>query len=415
MNKDKILSRCTYDLCVKYPFFGLFLSELNRKFTTRKEIVTACVAKAKDSINIELLVNEEFFMALNDNQRQTVLAHETLHCIYNHFFFSEFMPDKFVLNLAADCCINQELRNADEPFEAIEGWVVPEKYPELKLEKNRGTEYYYSEFTKAKKNKEDSAGRGEDDPNEPKGNGKGTSGDKDFDRDISNPMDIHITWDELTAGMSNIEKEVLKNQIRESLKEIIKSTGIGNVPKSILEQLENINSKKSVVNWKQIVRQFVSSSIAVDRINTRKRPNYRFKDAKGYKADFKSYIIFSIDSSGSISDYQLSEFFNEIHHAYKQNVKIYIHVWDTNVHQEYEYKGEKKVIRHCAGGTDASPSIEKANREKMKYDGLIILTDGYIPPPIYSHLPTLWVITEDGDSNFKHNGRKIKLNSSKNS
>lgn len=410
---NKLLNRCTYDLCVKYPFFGLFLSELNKKFTTRSDIGTACVAKAKESINIELLVNEKFFLSLNEKQRQTVLAHETLHCIYNHFFFAEFMPDKFVLNLAADCCINQELRNAKDPFEPIEGWIVPEKYPNLKLEKNKGTEYYYSEFIKAKDKKDKSAQRGEDDPNGEPGNGKGTSGDKDFDRDISSNVDIHITWNELTAGMSNIEKEVLKNQIKESLKEIVKNSGIGNVPNSILEQLKEDNSKKSIVPWRQILRQFISSSIAVDRVNTRKKPNYRFKDSKGYKPDYKSSIIFSIDSSGSISDDQLVEFFNEIHHAYKQNVKIYIHVWDTDVHQEYEYKGEKKVMRHCSGGTDASPSIEKANKEKMLYDGLIILTDGYIPPPTQSHLPTLWVITRDGDSDFEHNGRKIRLNSSK--
>ena len=60
------------------------------------------------------------------------------------------------------------------------------------------------------------------------------------------------------------------------------------------------------------------------------------------KKIFKQKILVGIDTSGSVSDDELCEFFSELYHMYKANVSITIAECDAKINRIYEYNGFKK-------------------------------------------------------------------------
>jgi predicted metal-dependent peptidase len=55
------------------------------------------------------------------------------------------------------------------------------------------------------------------------------------------------------------------------------------------------------------------------------------------------------------------EFFNEIHHIYKTDVKISIIECDAEIHRIYEYNGKMPKFVQGRGGTAMSPIIDYYN------------------------------------------------------
>jgi len=413
MNYEKSLANVIFDLNTSEQFYGYFLAELNKSFSN--DFPTACVAKFPNSANVELIIGKKFWEEVDDDEiRKSIVTHELLHVLFNHFFFNSFLTDKTLLNLAADCSINQminsKLWKVPEP-------ILPSLFPELNLNLMEGTEYYYNKFKEAKDKKEQSGNKGEDSKGEGEkpGNGKGTSGCGNFDTFIdSNYEDWHKSWDEITKNMSEGEKELLKKQIASSVREAVKETekSRGTLPAHLKNLIEDtIQIKKPVVSWKDLFKQFVGSCMSSDPFRTRKRPNFRFDDAPANRTKQKIRLACCIDESGSVGQDELNQFYNEIHHMYKNGVKIDILHWDTEVHAVTQYKGEKVSIRHCAGGTQASSAIDYVNTHRKDYDLSVVLTDGYIEhEPSPSLLPLLWVISSNGSDSFSHKSKKLKIN-----
>lgn len=105
MDYEKSLTELAWELVIDEPFYGLFLTELNKRFVDdNSRIPTACVATAPDSINVSLLINKGFWKDYlkNDSQRKYVLMHELLHVIYEHFLFRDIRTDHLIDNIACD-------------------------------------------------------------------------------------------------------------------------------------------------------------------------------------------------------------------------------------------------------------------------------------------------------------------------
>ncbi len=86
----------------KYMFYGLFLSEVNKSFSTR--IPTACLGKHPNASVPIMLFNPEFWANLKTDEEKTfLLLHETCHYIYESFYWhKEFNWEKLLSNLAMD-------------------------------------------------------------------------------------------------------------------------------------------------------------------------------------------------------------------------------------------------------------------------------------------------------------------------
>lgn len=401
-----ILDEVCISLAASYPIYAYFLSDLNRRYATEKEkekIPEATIQKYGGTTMVELVVNKDYLLSLPEEQRVMVLMHQLLHIIFSHQFLAPVMPDNDVRALATDMAINQIIRedsriikNGTSSVSLPEGWVQETSFPPLTFPSGLGSVEYYNILMDLKQKKED----------------EGSCGSKALDAAFdANPGEGHGGMDEIGEGMSDAEKEFAKSQVESKIKEGLEnsSSGIGSSPwlREAFPHLFVITPP--TVNWKHIIRQFIASSISSSTRRTRKRPNKRFEDAPGNTTDYRSRIIFSMDSSGSISDKEFEEFHNEMHHLYKTGVEVEVHVWDAAPPEEYSYKGKPIVKRTASGGTDARYTIERANQRKRDCDALIILTDGFIPDPPSSRIPTLWVITENGSIDFPHHAKKIRM------
>ena len=208
----------------------------------------------------------------------------------------------------------------------------------------------------------------------------------------------------------------MRKEIQEMTRRVAEETQKlrGNIPSHIANAIkEDFGNKPPVISWKTLFNRFVGSTLTTEIYQTRKRPNFRFEDAPSNKYKNKVRIVVGCDSSGSVSDHELREFFGQIKHMWRAGVKVDICMWDAECDDAYDYKGENVYKRTKSGGTRASCFIEYVNENKRRknWTCAINLTDGYIEDaPIKCNIPMLWVITSSGNVGFKHHAKKIKLN-----
>lgn len=418
MTRERELSNLIFEVIMdrNTMFYGFFLSELNKSFTPDKRVETAAVSKHASSVNIELMFNPEYWDEIGldekvkgNKQRQFTLFHEVCHVIYEHIqgSWDWLVKDKVIGNLAMDMFINQTLIKTDAP----EGVIFPESFPNLQIPYGEGTEFYYKLLEKAKQNKKVSQDKGE--PNGKGEPGKGTSGDTNLDDHLENNEDYHITWEDLTKNMSDNEKKLLDKQIQKSLAEAVEQTekSRGTIPVHLKDALiKKLEVKLPVTDWKLVVRQFAGNSQKVENYRTRKRENFRFPDTPANKTKQKPSIAVCVDTSGSVGEKELQEFFNEIYHIWKAGVFVDLVHWDTQVHLVEEYKGQREVKRVSSGGTFMSSAVEHINKNRKKYDCAIILSDGFVEGEVLSpKIPTLVVISSNGNINVNIKCKKIKI------
>ena len=368
------LSKIGKLLMFKEPFYGVFLSTLNK--VIRKDVPTAGVCK--NNINYQLAVNEEFWNSLKgDNQKIGLLKHELLHICFNHLEDREKFDDHELHNIAADIEINQYL---DPMFYPTDDILLPSTFPELNLPLKAGTRMYYDLLKQAQKNC--------------------TSPKLDaLMKALKGGDGLHPTWKEFES-LTDAEKKLVANQIKHQIKEIVeaqKDRGRGFIP-SELESF--INSLFEVVppsyDWKSYFRRFFGTSNKIYTKKTRRKLNKRFSENPALKIKTKKHVLCGIDTSGSVSDADLVEFFNEIYHMWKTGIKITIAECDATIHRTWEYDGTMPEAVRGRGGTDMNPIIEYFN-EQRHYSSLIILTDGYIGERnIHSHKPTMMVLCKVG-------------------
>ena len=373
------LSKIGKLLMFKEPFYGVFLSTLNK--VVRKDVPTAGVCK--HNINYQLAVNEEFWNSLKgENQKIGLLKHELLHICFNHLQDRDHFPDHDLHNIAADLEINQYIDPAFYPTDDI---MLLSTFPELNLPPKAGTRVYYDLLQQAKQNNSSPSLNGMlQAMADAKDQGKG----------------MHMTWEEFN-DLSEADKKLIKSQIEHQIKEIVESQkerGRGFIP-SELESF--INSLFEVVppsyDWKAYFRRFFGTSTKIYTKKTRRKLNKRFQENPALKIKTKKHVLVGIDTSGSVSDADLIEFFNEIYHMWKTGIKITIAECDATIHRTWDYDGKMPESVRGRGGTDMNPIIDYFN-DHRQYSSLIILTDGFIGErEIRSHKPTMMVLCKKGE------------------
>jgi predicted metal-dependent peptidase len=371
------VSQIGRQLMLSEPFYGIFLSTLNK--VIRNDIPTAGVCK--NGINYQLAVNEEFWNSLNSPKKKIgLLKHELLHICFHHLTEKDDFPDHELHNIAADVEINQYIDPEYYPSDDI---LLPSSFPELNLPLKAGTKKYYELLQQAKQN------------------GSSPSLNKLLEalKGEGDDGGLHPTWKEFDS-LSEADKKLVKAQIDHQIKSIVESQqkDRGFVPselKSYIDELFEIQPPS--YDWKSYFRRFFGSSSKIYTKKTRRKLNKRFQENPALKIKPKKKILVGIDTSGSVSDKDLVEFFNEIHHMHKTGISITIAEGDAKVHNVYEYKGNIPEFVTGRGGTNMNPFIKYFNENKQ-YNSLIILTDGFIGErTVKSFKPMLTVICSNGE------------------
>ena len=154
----------------------------------------------------------------------------------------------------------------------------------------------------------------------------------------------------------------------------------GSLAGALAEQLQADTRAK--INWKNVFAGFRASILSSRKTLTRMRPSRRYGfDSMGSRRDFDTKLLVAVDVSGSISSKSLSYFYGVISNAFKYGFQaIDVIQFDCGVRV---VQSLKKVMRDVTvvgrGGTSFQEPIDYA--AENGYDGLLILTDGYAPPP----------------------------------
>jgi predicted metal-dependent peptidase len=288
------VSKIAKQLMLKEPFYGLFLSTLNK--CVRKDVPTAGVSKL--NVNYQLAINEEFWNSLDsDFKKIGLLKHELLHICFHHLVERDEFPDHELHNIAADVEINQYI---DPIYYPSDDLLLPSSFPELNLPLKAGTKEYYRLLQQAKKDGTSPALNAMLDSDPSSG---GTHGSSSADN-------LHPTWKEFDE-MSEADKRLVKAQIDHQIKELVESQNRsrGLVPSELESYITSLfEEKPPSYDWKAYFRRFFGSSSKIYTKKTRRKLNKRFEENPALKIKPKKKILVGIDTSGSVGNNDLVEY-----------------------------------------------------------------------------------------------------------
>lgn len=230
----------------------------------------------------------------------------------------------------------------------------------------------YEWYARQVEEQQEGSGKGKSDEGEGKGEGKAEygGGDKDGDGKGSGEKyrDLAELWeeDDMTAQLIN---------------GIIESTkSWGSLSGQFAEMLNA--SLKAKINWRNIFAGFRASIISSNRRLTRMKPNRRTGfDNMGSVRRFDTKLLVAVDVSGSVSTKSLQYFYGVINSAFRYGFEsIDVIQFDCGIKAVHSLKNVVKDVAIVGrGGTSFQEPVDYAHENG--YDGLIMLTDGYAPPP----------------------------------
>lgn len=174
------------------------------------------------------------------------------------------------------------------------------------------------------------------------------------------------------------EDELMAQQINGIIE---KTKNWGSLPGSFSEIIQA--STKAKINWRNVFAGFRASILSSKRKLTRMRPSRRFGfEQMGSVRQFTTRLLIAVDVSGSITSQALSYFYGVINSAFKYGFEdIDVIEFDCGITQVRSLKKKMKEITALGrGGTSFDEPIMYAHLNR--YDGLVILTDGYAPEPL---------------------------------
>lgn len=437
MSHQRILdevAKTSIQLMLKETFYGHFFTSILKDVSDKTNSIATTISSNQ---MIKLIVNPDYWdnelkvpgdEAATKDLRYGAIKHQILHIVFKHALrFPEF-GNKKLFGIASDLAANQYIKSEQLTEDAIR----MEDFPEFKLNRGKSIDYYYKRLSEELDDMTQQAqgdGDGSDNDEDSQNASGGTSDDKGEDgmnqaqRRLKELMETeenehlnqHKFWDEFEK-LSSAEQKMIDAAINESIVNSvsrIKPKDYGKLPGGLQQYINLlVESLKPNVNWRRILRIFTASSSRTRLKNTIRRPSKRYGTTPGIKIQCKQKILIAIDTSGSVNDDELREFFGELYHIWKQGAEIYVVECDTQIHNQYNYTGRPPELISGRGGTDFNAPIEFSN-EKYMPDAIVYFTDGYAPAPeIISRKPILWMITSQGIGDDTWDflpGRKVKM------
>lgn len=381
------IERAYKKMLIENPFYGLFLLGLSK--VVDRSVETACVRKR--GINCELVINPDYWETQDDVQQMNLLQHEVYHIVFQHMFLWKLYPNKQVLNLATDTEVNSYLSNLDTSWVTASLWNLPEK---------RGTKFYYEEIMKQIPPQQQSQ----------QGSGGGEGNDQAQSNGMPQPKDDHSQWGKDFQECSDAEKQLIQNQIKSQIKTAAEQTikMRGTIPAELQEIIDEIlKVKPRIFDWKSYFRRMLGSIYDINIKKTRRKESLRFPDSAGIKHKKKVSILVAVDTSGSVNNEELTDFFSEITYIYKAGARITILECDAKIVANYEYTGKWTGKVHGRGRTNFQPVIDYYRKNMRDYAALVYFTDGECRIPENVPRDTIWVITSAGDQSKKYPGKTL--------
>ena len=331
----------------------------------------------------------QFVESLNDTDLRGVILHEAKHKMYRHLLTWKHLQkqDPQRANMACDYVINLEIidegKKSHDFVSLPQGALIDEKYRGL----NSAEVFALL-------------------PQQQGGGGNGGG--------VGNCIDEH-DWDG-AKELTEQEKTELAKEIDQAIRQgaILAGKVGGNIDRSFTDLMS------AKVDWKEALREFVSSVSVGKDDSTWRKPNRRWLQHDIYMpstvSESMGRVVVAIDTSGSIWGEVLNRFISEVASimANMNPEQVDLLYWDSEVagHEVYGQGDTDRMTSSTKpkGGGGTSPSCITRYMAKHKIDPVcaIILTDGYVGNDWGGtwNCPTLWTICSDIKSPI---GQTIKI------
>lgn len=333
-----------------------------------------------ENATLILQYNPDFINELTDPELRYVVTHEIYHVALHHctIRLPENPEDRSLYNIAADMAINTlipEDSSRHMPKDKKTGepiGILPNKRG---FENKLSMEQYVILLRDQEQTKAKGTGQGSD------------NGDKSGDK--NKEFDNHDGWNE-----SEVMKEIIRNNIdRLSRNEKVWGSMPGDVKAIILA------AQRGQVSWQKILRHYLGLLPSTKIESTFKKPHRRYGYPYcGTKRNHIDRKLVAIDTSGSISDDDLSQFLAEVNRL-AEIQPVDMQLFDHELQGKVVPFDRKRVKFEVSGrgGTCFEPVMKLA--EEKKYQSVIILTDGCAAAPKRPNYvkDVIWVITGDGN------------------
>ena len=442
-------------------FYGLLLMHIKMNISDEKETAWC-------DLNDRFFFNPNFIERVSSKELDYAMMHLLLHVALKHLERKGNHDDKF-FDQAADIVANSNILRAAQGDENTirlneyggiqphlvpggdDGWKysVEEVYQMLKVnvvkhndsadssEKDKesdgrgnGEENCEDDFcnddngggfgindNRDSDRNDASSGEGSDsdDASRERDSGKGRSrGKKDTlsgsDRGNYKGWDYHCTKTENDSLDNNLQDQVWQARIMQaaaSMKMRNMSKEAGDIPAFIERYLEDFS--KPQTDWRTVLDEFIQEEINDYSFCP---PDRRFDDSPFFLPDYNEKdkkvekVLFMIDTSGSMSDEEISMCYSEIKGAIDQfggKLEGWLGFFDAVVvePQPFVDEDEFKAIRPKGGGGTRFDIIFDYVEEHMEDDppiSIVILTDGFAKFPreeMSNGIPVLWIIDNE--------------------
>lgn len=330
---------------------------------------------------VQVLINPEKFFELDGDERVFVLAHEVLHCVFQHCAMihvfnargkvaypdgTSLPYDGDTMNAALDYVINAILVDGQiGKLPSIGGLHDPA----IAKAEDQAIEVYRKLY-------DPQGGKGKG-----KGKGNGPSGHGGFDDHFAPPQPGD------TDGQGNATPQAASPQEWKAAvagaMQIAKLQG--KLPAGIERLFGDILDPQ--VDWREHIEALLKRKLG-DGGYDWKRPERRAMDRGLYKPSRSGHgcgtVVVVCDTSGSVNDKEIAMFFAEVGGILEDLVpERLVLVWcDAKVHRvdELEDSGDLAAIKGKpvpgGGGTCFIPAFDEVARLGLVPDALVYLTDG---------------------------------------
>jgi predicted metal-dependent peptidase len=230
--------------------------------------------------------------------------------------------------------------------------------------------------------------------------------------------DVHDMWDDVPDEVRDLIEGKVKGIVERAVKRADNtSNGWGNIPSEIVGDIRA--SVLNIIDWKQVLKNFVGMQNRGGRSNTLKRINKRYPYIHpGSKRTYLPKVLMAVDQSGSVDDQSLESIFGVLRDCSKRTtftVLPFDHTVDEKNMFEWKRGQTPKFKRVRSGGTSFQAVIDFINKpeNRGKWDGVIFCTDGECYKPTASHLRTAWVIVPGRKLMFDTNDLVIQMDDNK--
>ena len=365
------ISKCIIQVKRECHFFGALM--LFAKIYADQSVDTAATDGKK------ILVNEKFLNSLKSSEQNALLLHEVLHMALLHVT-RRGQRDPFIWNIAADIVVNDLiLRNTK--FKLPQGAIFNKKY------KDKSVEYIYEDLLKDDKYKKFEFKTWFLDILDQKKNEneKDAKGERLTDDEIE---EVESFWRDKLEVLKNADQFDPNNE------------GQGTMPGGMGIEIESILEPE--VDWRHALWKYVGKTPA-DFDDLDRRFFYRGLYLEGLLTEALNVSV-CIDTSGSVSDRLLEQFFAELKGILRSypHVKCNLFYGDTELFGPYPIESIEEIPKAMGrGGTSFKPFFKYLEKNDNNLVGShrvsIYFTDGYGDFPTKKPIdPTMWLVCKDG-------------------